>query len=124
MDHVIATSPGIVPITVALAAVADRMVAIEAGTLRGEADGEGGLLVGATVLVFAHHRYLLHGMQNVAELQAPMLPMNLVGALDAEVKGRWTIGRVCDANAVVVAHLCCLRIPGVRTVLPLAGEGH
>jgi len=124
VDHVVASSPGVVPVAVALAAVADRVVAIEAGALRGEADGEGRLLVGAAVLVLADHGYLLHRMQDVAELQAPVLPVNLVGALDAQIEGWRTIWGIGNADAVVIAHLGRLRISGVRAVLPLAGEGH
>jgi len=63
-------------------------------------------------------------VQDVAELQAPVFPVNLVGALDAQIEGWRAVWGVGNADAVVIAHLGRLRISGVRAVLPLAGEGH
>lgn len=55
MDDVIPTTPGIMAIAMTLGTVADWMVAIVAGALGGEANGEGRLLGGAAVLILADH---------------------------------------------------------------------
>lgn len=140
MDYVISASAAVVPIAVALQTVTDGMVPIVAGTLAGEADRNGRFIRGPAVLmdgwtgiltvpgyrikvngnyynehhhpylVLAHHRHLLHGMQNVSERDIRVLPMNLVGALDAQVEWRWTVRGVRDADVVVVADLHRLSI--------------
>lgn len=111
-------------IAMALGTIAYGMISIVTGALGGEANGEGRLLVGATILVLAHHGHLLHGMKYIAKLQIRMLPMYLVGALDAQIQWRWTVWGVGDADAVIVAYFGCLSIASIGTMFPLAGEGN
>lgn len=111
-------------ITMTLGTIAYGMISIVTGALGGEANGEGRLLVGATILVLAHHGNLLHGMKYIAKLQIRMLPMYLIGAFDTQIQWRWAVGGVGDADAVIVANFGCLSISRVGTMFPLAGEGN
>lgn len=122
MHHMITTTARVVTIAVTLGAIANGMIAIETGAFGRKAYGEGRLLVGATVLVLAHHRHLLHGMQYIAKFQIRMLPMYLVGALNAQIQRRRTVLGIGDANAVIIAYFGCLSITSIGTVFALTGE--
>lgn len=122
MHNVIATASRVMTIAMALGTIAYGMISIVAGAFGREAYGEGRLLAGATVLVLAYHGNLLHRMQYIAKFEICVLPMYLVGALDAQIQWRRTVGCIGDANAVIVAHLGRLSVAGIGTMLALAGE--
>lgn len=122
MHHMIPTATGVMTIAVALGAIANGMIAVEGGAFGREAYGEGGLLVGTTVFILAHHGHLLHGMQYIAKLQVRVLPMYLVGALDAQIQWRRTVLCIGDANAMIVAYLGGLGIASIGALIALTGE--
>lgn len=94
MDDMVTTSSGIVPITMTLGTVTDRMVTIVTGAFSGETDGESRFFGGTTVFILTDHGHLLHGMQNVTEFQIRMFSMDFIGTFDAQIKRWWTIGSI------------------------------
>lgn len=63
-------------------------------------------------------------MQNVKEALVGVLPVDLVSALDAEVKRGRRVGRESHADAVVVAYLGRLRVACVGAHVALADKWH
>lgn len=76
----------------------------------------------STHLVLAYHRHLLHRVQNIVEHLIGMRSVNLVGALDAKIHGRWRLGGESDGYSMIVTHFARLRVARVRTGVSLTHE--
>lgn len=61
-------------------------------------------------------------MQNIVEHLIRIGSVYLVGALDAEIYGRWCLSGEGDGYSMIVAHLASFRVPRVRTGVSLTDE--
>lgn len=124
MDHMIATTSRVMSIAVTQRTVTYRVVSIIASTLGRETDRESCLVGRTAILILTYHRDLLHGMENVAELEIGMFAMNLIGTFDAKVKWWRTVGSIANTDAVVKANFCRLSIASIRALFALTYKGH